>query len=89
MQIYEAIAAGLILWGVSAGWLLKGKSTGGMIFLHFMAASALARLIFEGLRGSSPLGIFGMRVYQLAAWALLAASLVLIDRIKSNSTTAE
>ena len=89
VQVYEAVAAGLILWGVWAGWLVMGKTQAGMLFLHFMAASALARLIFEGLRGSSPLGIFNLRVYQLAAWALLAASLVLIDRMKSDKTNPE
>jgi prolipoprotein diacylglyceryltransferase len=89
VQIYEAAAAGLILWAVWTGRLVKGKSPAGLQFLYFVAASAVARLIFEGLRGSSPLGLGNLRLYQVAAWGILAAALVGIDRLKSTSTSTE
>jgi prolipoprotein diacylglyceryltransferase len=89
VQIFEAIAAGLILWGVWSGWFVKQNAKSGMLFLFFTAGSAISRLIFEGLRGSSPVGLFNLRVYQLAAWVILATALVLIDRKKSNPSQME
>lgn len=73
VQIYEAIGAGLILW---AFWPAKvGKrAVPGTYFLQFTAASALARLFFEGFRGSSPVTVLDLRLYQLAAWFVLAAA---------------
>ena len=84
VQIYEAAAAGLILWGVWSGRLVRRKSPAGMLFLHFTATSAFARLIFEGLRGGSPLGPGNLRLYQIAAWIVLAAALVLIDQVRDR-----
>ncbi|MBN2043623.1 MAG: prolipoprotein diacylglyceryl transferase [Anaerolineales bacterium] len=89
VQIYEAIAAGGILYLVWSGRMWKTGEPGGFLFLRFTAASALARLIFEGLRGSSPIGLFNIRLYQLAAWAVLAASLVLLDRMRASVNTTE
>ena len=74
VQVYEAFAAGLILWLLWPGKTRQGAAP-GVYFLQFAAASALARLFFEGLRGSSPVTVLDLRVYQLAAWVVLAAAL--------------
>jgi len=80
VQVYEALAAGLILWLL---WPAKldAKAKPGVYFLQFVAASALARLVFEGLRGSSPVTVLNLRVYQLAAWGVLASALWGLSRI--------
>lgn len=74
VQLYEALAAGGILY-----WLWPSRrpspTTPGTEFLLFTAASAASRLIFEGLRGSSPVLFLGLRTWQLAAWFVLAAAL--------------
>jgi len=74
VQVYEALTAAIILWVL---WPAKARrdAVPGTYFLQFAALSALARLFFEGLRGSSPVIFFDLRVYQLAAWAVLAAAL--------------
>jgi prolipoprotein diacylglyceryltransferase len=74
VQIYEALAAGLILWRV---WPGKPQANGvpGVLFTKFVGMSALARLVFEGFRGNSlvftPLNL---RIAQAAAWVVLAAA---------------
>jgi prolipoprotein diacylglyceryltransferase len=75
VQIYEAMAAGLILWRF---WPEKtrAKGTPGLLFSKFVGMSALARLVFEGFRGNSlvftPLNL---RIAQVAAWLVLAIAL--------------
>jgi phosphatidylglycerol:prolipoprotein diacylglycerol transferase len=82
VQIYEALAAGMILvllWPAKA----KKNARPGNYFLQFVAASALARLFFEGLRGSSPVTVLNLRVYQLVAWVVLAAALWGLARLSA------
>lgn len=87
VQIYEALAAGLILWLLWPGRVRAGVRA-GQYFLQFTAASALARLFFEGLRGSSPVTVLDIRVVQLAAWVVLAAALWGLAR-RSKSAEAD
>ena len=78
VQIYEALAAaGILVWLWPARLPNKGLPAGSY-FLQFTAASAFARLIFEGLHGASPVTFLDLRVFQLAAWGVLAAALVLL-----------
>jgi len=73
-QIYEALAAaGILIWLRPAR--LPENMPSGSNFLQFTAASALARLVFEGLHGASPVTLLDLRIFQLAAWGVLAAAL--------------
>ena len=57
--VYEAAAAGLILWLV---WPSRqSNQSPGLYFLQFLAYTAFARLFFEGFRGSSPITLFNLR----------------------------
>lgn len=72
VQIYEALAAGLILWKFWPG-REKPKIIPGSVFTRFMGMTALARLAFEGLRGNSlVITSLNLRVAQLAAWLVLS-----------------
>jgi len=82
VQLYEAATAGLIVWLV---WPGRQKSlTSGWDFLQFFAYTALARLFFEGFRGSSPVVFFDIRLAQLIAWGILALSLWGMFRIRQK-----
>lgn len=75
VQIYEALAAaGILVWLWPTRLPKKGLNP-GVYFLQFVGASALARMVFEGLRGSSPATVLDLRIPQLAAWFVLAAAL--------------
>ena len=90
VQIYEALAAaGILIW-MWPSRLPKGKKTPGNYFFQFVAASAFARLVFEGLRGASPVTVLDLRIPQLAAWLVLAAALhMLYYRSKPAKEVAE
>ncbi len=77
-QIYETLAAALILGGL---WRRFGKATPpGRLFLLFVAASAGARLLLEAWRGDSVLLPGGLRTAQALAWGVMAVSLWLLNR---------
>jgi prolipoprotein diacylglyceryltransferase len=85
VQIYEIIGAAVILWAIFPG--IHKPTRKGMNFLTFTACTALARLFFEGFRGSSPVTILGLRTAQLAAWAILALALWQIYQIRRTQQT--
>ena len=74
-QVYEALAAGLILVVLWPGRKSFDTWPGGAYFLAFVAASSLSRLLLESLRGDSLLLPGGLRTAQAAAWVILIASL--------------
>lgn len=80
-QIYEAIAALLILA------LLRIKQNSfaglypGLYFSVFITASASSRLILEYFRGDSVLLPGGFRASQVAAWLIIAAGLWAIRKL--------
>ena len=85
VQVYEALAAGLILWYL---WPGRSEITSitGMIFLKFLILSALARLIFEGWRGNSVVFTsLDLRITQLFAWLFLSGALWVYQKRKSSS----
>jgi prolipoprotein diacylglyceryltransferase len=85
-QVYEALAAGLILlvlWPGRGGWRSVQP---GILFLSFVALSASARLFLEAFRGDSILLPGGLRLGQVLAWLVLAASLWGLHRL---SVTAD
>jgi len=83
VQLYEAIGAGLIVWLVWPG--KRETAMDGIGFFQFLAYSALARLIFEAFRGSSPILFFDLRAAQIVAWIILAGSLWGIYKLKQSS----
>jgi prolipoprotein diacylglyceryltransferase len=75
-QVYEALAASLILWQV---WRLSRSSSprpAGTHFLTFLALTAGARLFLEAFRGDSTLLPGGFRLAQVLAWLVLGGCLV-------------
>lgn len=80
VQVYEALGAlGILI----ALWPAKQALTKpGMYFFIFIGYSALARLFFEGFRGSSPITFLNLRVAQIAALAVLIAVLWQINRLR-------
>jgi len=83
VQLYEAAAAGLILWLV---WPARqAKTLPGLNFLSFVVYSAMARLFFEGFRGSSPVTMLNLRQAQLIAWIILALSLWIVHKRRQQS----
>ena len=85
VQIYEAIGAAVILWAILPA--IRKPTRNGMNFLTFTAYTALARLFFEGFRGSSPVTVLGLRTVQLAAWVILALALWQIYQIRRTQQT--
>lgn len=76
-QIYEILAALLILGLV---WFRNVDIHPGVHFLTFTALTSSARLLLEAFRGDSTL-IFGkLRLAQILAWIVLAASLFLLEQ---------
>jgi len=80
-QVYEIFASLLILGLL---WFQKEDLPPGIHFLTFATLSSGARLFLEAFRGDSSLIFNGLRVAQLAAWVVLAISLILLDRINKN-----
>lgn len=83
VQLYEAAAAGLIIWLFWPG--KPEQAITGLRFFHFLGYTSLARLFFEAFRGSSPILFFDLRTAQIIAWILLAGSLWGIHKLKQTS----
>ncbi len=79
-QIYETLAAALILWAVWPGRATALFRTEGGRFFLFLALAAAARLFLEPFRASSPALFNGIRLIQLAAWVLLGLGLWQLGR---------
>ena len=94
-QIYEALAAALILLVCWPGRKTWHESPPGTYFLSFVALSAGARLFLEAFRGDSLTWLWGLRTNQIIAWLVLAISLwgIAVRRNKSphpdTATTEE
>lgn len=85
-QIYEFVAAALILWFLYPENTRRPQQTAGTAFLTFLALSAGARLFLEAFRGDSFLLPGGIRAAQVGAWFILAASLWGLQHLQPNST---
>lgn len=88
-QIYEILAAVLVLW---LTWPRKSAqpSAAGVRFLYFIAWSAAARLFLEAFRGDSLLLTGGIRSAQVVAWLILGVSLWGIwAKMKSSTVTIQ
>ena len=80
-QIYELIAS-LIIFG--AIWFRKEEFPAGSGFLLFVALTSAARLFLEAFRGDSTLILGGMRLAQILAWILLAATFLINEFLQSG-----
>ena len=78
-QVYELIASLLILGWI---WFRKTDSPPGMLFLNFAASTAAARLFLEAFRGDSALIFGGLRLAQVIAWIVLAATLFASESLR-------
>jgi phosphatidylglycerol---prolipoprotein diacylglyceryl transferase len=77
-QVYESLAAAMILVFLLILMRSSRPRAEGTFFLVFVALSAGARLFLEAFRGDSVLIAGGLRSAQVIAWIALAASLWLI-----------
>jgi phosphatidylglycerol---prolipoprotein diacylglyceryl transferase len=87
-QVYEGLAAGLILIHVLMLLRSAQPRPAGYLLLTFITLSGGARLFLEAFRGDSLLLSNGFRTAQVIAWFVMAASLWLVSRI-SRSWTAK
>ena len=83
-QVYEAIAAGIILV-----FLLYPKRTelftiSGMTFLVFVSMTSGVKIFFDAFRGDNIQLIANMRESQILAWFVLAAALIAIGILSGN-----
>jgi phosphatidylglycerol---prolipoprotein diacylglyceryl transferase len=73
-QIYEVLAAGLIFGLI---WQIRRKpQVAGLLFLIFVALTALSRLFIEAFRGDSIIAYGSIRSAQLGSLLVLAIALV-------------
>ncbi len=84
-QIYETLAAALILLILWPGRPRIKANVPGEYFLQFIALSAGARLFLEAFRGDSSLLPGGIRSAQISAWLVLAASIWMMKRLSNPS----
>lgn len=80
-QIYEMLMASLILIIFWPGRAVFKHWQPGIYFLAFCACSAAGTLFLQAFRADSTLLANGIRNGQLAAWAVLAASLLAMGRL--------
>jgi len=80
-QIYETLAAAAILLVLWSQRKAVADLPPGAYFLAFVSLSAAARLFLEAFRGDSLLLPGGLRLAQIVAWLVLAASLYGFSRL--------
>jgi len=81
-QIYEFIAAAMILFILWPGRETFKSTSPGVYFLSFLGLTAGASIFLEAFRGDSPLLPGGIRIVQLIALVLLAVSLWGIKKLE-------
>jgi phosphatidylglycerol:prolipoprotein diacylglycerol transferase len=81
-QIYELIAAVMILFILWPGREIFKSTSSGVYFLSFLGLSAGASIFLEAFRGDSPLLPAGIRLVQLIALIVLAVSLWGINKLE-------
>lgn len=77
-QVYETVAAILILIAILQISRTSWGEVPGNTFLTFIALSASSRLLLEAFRGDSLLVGNGLRAAQLIAWGILAICLSIL-----------
>jgi phosphatidylglycerol:prolipoprotein diacylglycerol transferase len=88
-QLYQIMAGCIILgmiWPRTANSNVVQRSP-GVTFLYFLALTAGAWLLIEGFRADSVVLPNGIRVGQIAAWLILAGSMLGIKRLNHRLPT--
>jgi phosphatidylglycerol:prolipoprotein diacylglycerol transferase len=80
-QIYEILAAAILLALFWPGRSIFQRLQPGMYFMAFCACSAASALFLGAFRADSTLISYGIRSGQLAAWIILAISLIALGRL--------
>lgn len=89
VQIYEALAAVMILLVVwPRGTDLKGAAP-GLRFAVFVALTALARLLLEFFRGDGVLLFGGLRAAQVVAWVIIALCAATVGALLRQAQNSE
>ncbi len=88
-QVYETLAAMLILAALWPGRGLLRPSQPGVYFLEFIALSAASRLLLEVFRGDSVLLAGGFRSAQILAWVILGLSLLGLSKLRQTPKSPE
>lgn len=83
-QIYEILAATIILAFILSGKTLTQANRDGELFVSYLAMTAFARLFLEAFRGDSQLFIYGIRSAQLISWLVLAACFIILTRFRTK-----
>jgi prolipoprotein diacylglyceryltransferase len=86
-QIYEMIAASIILFVLWPNRPLVKSFAYGNYFLCFVALSAFSRIIIEAFIADSYLVLGGFRAAQLIAWVFLLLCLYGIKKLSSSQDT--
>lgn len=81
-QIYELIAAAMILFILWPGRETFNSTSPGVYFLSFLGLTAGASIFLEAFRSDSPLLPGGIRIVQLIALIILAVSLWGIKKLE-------
>lgn len=84
-QVYELIASSIALVVVLSRPV---EARPGTTFLLWVALAAGSRLITEGFRGDSTLIFGGLRLAQIASWAVLGAALVGLEILQRANAPA-
>jgi phosphatidylglycerol:prolipoprotein diacylglycerol transferase len=84
VQLYEMLAALLILAVIWPTQRFIRSASPGIQFFLFTSLTAGARLFFEAFHGDSALAFLGLRQVQLIAWLVLAASLFAFYRLSGS-----
>jgi prolipoprotein diacylglyceryltransferase len=83
-QIYDTLAAFIILvifWPTKINF---SKMAAGAYFIQFVIFTSAARLFLEGFRGDSSTLANGIRLEQILAWLALATALWGLTQLKQN-----
>ncbi len=88
-QVYETIAASIILVLLWPGRPALHSWVPGKYFLSFVLLSSLARLFLEAFRGDSLLIPGGLRLVQVLAWLVMAASLWGLKKLSAHARVTD
>jgi phosphatidylglycerol---prolipoprotein diacylglyceryl transferase len=82
-QIYETVAS-LLIFGLI--WFQKQNPRPGILFLTYVALTAVTQLFIQAFRGDSTLILSGLRQGQVIAWITLAVTFILFEyRLKEEN----
>lgn len=84
-QIYEALAATIILWIIYPGRSRQENPGSGHLFLKFIALTSGAHLLLGAFKGDATFLQNGIRISQIAAWLILALAFWGLEKISTSN----